>query len=59
VNIIPIAVAKRKQENVDVAWHIYAALSQYHAKTPAVSELPGFGKAVVDAHANFERLFVK
>jgi len=55
--IIPIKATQNKQ--TETAWHIFCALSQYHAANPIVSELPDFGKAVLQAHEEWARLFAK
>jgi hypothetical protein len=54
---IPISTVDDKRE--EVAWHIYCALSQYHAANPAVSDLPDFGQAVLDAHNYWALVFGK
>jgi len=60
-NVIPIDAPKGNPQNkqVDAAWHIYCALSQYHAANPVVSDLPDFGQAVLEAHNHWAMLFAK
>jgi hypothetical protein len=55
----PPANSKPQSKEVEVAWHIYCALSQYHAAHPEVEHLPDFGQAVLDAHNHWAMLFVK
>lgn len=59
--VIDFQTRKGNTQNneVETAWHIFAALSQYHASNPVVSDLPDFGKAVLNAHENWARLFSK
>jgi hypothetical protein len=55
--VVPIRAVDDK--HVDAAWHIYCALSQYHAANPAVSDLPDYGQAVLDAHNYWGLVFGK
>lgn len=48
-----------QNKQTETAWHIFCALSQYHAANPIVLELPDFGKAVLQAHDEWARLFAK
>lgn len=60
MTVVPIrAPAPDSQSETEVAWHIFCALSQYHAANPAVESLPAFGQAVLDAHEKWGRLFAK
>ena len=53
------AESAQNQSETETAWHIFCALSQYHAANPVVSDLPDFGKAVLAAHEKWAGLFGK
>ena len=60
MTVVPIrAIAPAHQSETETAWHIFCALSQYHAANPIVSDLPEFGKAVLAAHEKWAGLFGK
>lgn len=57
MNCIQDSAPMCNTEKAEIAWHVFAALSQYHAQN---TELPtSFGQRVLDAHEAFKAEFTK
>ena len=58
--LIPIrAISAQNQSETEMAWHIFAALSQYAAQHPALADNLFYTEAMREAHAHWAALFAR